>query len=104
MKRDVRVVALGDVGRLPQTVRCALEKTIEMTAGNRTMTVALALSYGGRQDIVAAARRIAPAGAQSRITPGHVDQQLISPGLATSGLPHPHFPIPTIREQPNSNF
>jgi undecaprenyl diphosphate synthase len=104
MKRDIRVVALGDVGRLPQTVRCALEQTIEMTAGNRTMTVALALSYGGRQDIVAAARRIARAVAQGRITPDQVDEQLISRELATSELPDPDLLIRTSGEQRISNF
>jgi undecaprenyl diphosphate synthase len=104
MKRDIRVVALGDAGRLPQTVRCALEKTIEMTAGNRTMTVALALSYGGRQDIVAAAKRIARAVAQGRITPDQVDEQLISRELATSGLPDPDLLIRTSGEQRISNF
>ena len=51
MKRDIRVVALGDLGRLPPPVRRALDSMIAATAGNRAMTVALALSYGGRQDI-----------------------------------------------------
>ena len=59
MKRDIKVVALGDLERLPPPVRRALDSMIAATAGNRSMTVALALSYGGRQDVTAAARRIA---------------------------------------------
>src|SRR5260370_25989423 len=91
--RDGCVVALVEVGRLPMTVRWALETPFEMAAGNRTMTVALALSYGGRQDIVAAARRIARAVAKGRITPDQGDEPLISRELATSGPPDPDFLI-----------
>ena len=64
MKRDIRVVALGDTERLPPRVREALAETVAATRENRAMTVALALSYGGRQDIVNAARSIARAVAQ----------------------------------------
>ena len=46
---------------------------VELTAGNRAMTVALALSYGGRQDIAAAARRIAAAVAAGTIRPDEVE-------------------------------
>ena len=46
MKRDIRVVALGDTERLPHRVREALAETVAATRDNRTMTVALALSYG----------------------------------------------------------
>ena len=66
MKRDIRVVALGDTERLPPRVREALAETVAATRENRTMTVALALSYGGRQDIVNAARSIARKVAQRR--------------------------------------
>src|SRR5260370_31948400 len=104
MKRDVRVVALGDVGRLPQAGRCAVEKTIEMTAGNRAMTVALALSYGGRQDIVTAARRIAQAVAAGRLAPDEIDHALLQPELTTPVIPHPPPPIRPPGGQPISHF
>src|SRR3984893_10365519 len=61
MKRGIRVIALGDLARLPLQVRRALQQTVEMTANNHMMTTALALSYGGRQDVVMATRRIAQA-------------------------------------------
>src|SRR5208337_2130011 len=51
MKRGIRILALGDTERLPAPVRRALSETVELTAGNRAMTVALAVSYGGRQDV-----------------------------------------------------
>ena len=59
MKRGIRVVALGDTERLPVQVRRALADTVELTAHNQAMTVALALSYGGRQDVTRAAAQIA---------------------------------------------
>jgi len=49
MKRGIRVIALGDLARLPAQVRRALQQIVEMTAHNSTMTTALALSYGGRE-------------------------------------------------------
>lgn len=104
MKRDIRVVALGDTARLPVAVRRALEKTVELTAGNRTMTIALALSYGGRQDIVAATRRIAHAVAAGRISPDQVDDSMLQRELATGGMPDPDLLIRTSGELRVSNF
>lgn len=104
MKRDIRVVALGDTARLPVAVRRALEKTVELTAGNRTMTIALALSYGGRQDIVAATRRIAHAVAAGRISPDQIDDSMLQHELATGGMPDPDLLIRTSGELRVSNF
>jgi len=104
MKRDIRVVALGDTARLPVAVRRALEKTVELTAGNRTMTIALALSYGGRQDIVAATRRIAHAVAAGRISPDQIDDSMLQRELATGGMPDPDLLIRTSGELRVSNF
>lgn len=104
MKRDVRVVALGDLTRLPSQVRRALEQTIEMTSGNRSMTAALALSYGGRQDIVAATRKIARAAAAGEIKPEEINEQTLQSGLVTAGMPDPDLLIRTSGEQRISNF
>ena len=68
MKRDIKVVALGDLERLPTPVRRALDSIVTATAGNRSMTVALALSYGGRQDVTIAARRIAEDSCRGTLT------------------------------------
>jgi undecaprenyl diphosphate synthase len=104
MKRDIRVVTLGDISRLPVPVRSALEQTEAMTAGNRAMTVALALSYGGRQDIVTAARRIAQAVAAGRLAPDEIDDALLQRELTTGGIPDPDLLIRTSGEQRISNF
>lgn len=104
MKRDIRVVVLGEPQRLPPEVRRVLDRMIEATANNRSMTVALALSYGGRQDIAAAARKIAEDVAANRITPGQVDELLLASHLTTAGLPDPDLLIRTSGELRISNF
>jgi len=104
MKRDIKVVALGDLERLPPPVRRALDSMIATTAGNRSMTVALALSYGGRQDVTAAARRIAEEVAAGRLTPSEVDEQAVASRLASADLPDPDLLIRTSGELRISNF
>ena len=104
MKRDIRVVALGDVERLPAPVRRALERTVAATAENRGMTVALALSYGGRQEIVKAARRLAAAAAAGRISPDQIDEATVANELTVGGIPDPDLLIRTSGEIRISNF
>jgi undecaprenyl diphosphate synthase len=104
MKRNIRVIAVGEMARLPAQVRRVLSDTIRMTADNRGMTVVLALSYGGRQDVVEAARRIAEAAASGRITPDQVDEVMVRRELLTGGIPDPDLLIRTSGELRLSNF
>jgi len=104
MKRDIRVVALGDIGRLPPRVRHALSETVEATKENRSMTVALALSYGGRQDVTNAVRRIARAVAAGDLKPDEIDESVVERALATGGMPDPDLLIRTSGELRISNF
>jgi undecaprenyl diphosphate synthase len=98
MKRDVRVIVLGDTSRLPLSVRQALARTVEITAGNHSLTTALALSYVG------AARRLAQAVADGRMRPDQVDDAMLANELATSGMPDPDLLIRTSGELRISNF
>src|SRR5687767_13733449 len=59
MRYGLRLVAVGDRSRLPASVKAALEETIELTRNNQRMTVVLALSYSGRDEIVRMAKRLA---------------------------------------------
>jgi undecaprenyl diphosphate synthase len=104
MKRDIRIIAIGEMSRLPAAVRRVLTDTIRLTANNRGMTVVLALSYGGRQDVVEAARRIAEAAASGRITPEQVDELMVQRELMTGGIPDPDLLIRTSGELRLSNF
>src|SRR5712692_4760775 len=104
MKRDIRLVAIGEITRMPSAVQKALRDTIEMTKGNRSMTVALALSYSGREDVVRAARRIAEAVRSGALTPEEVNGRLLSGYLDTGELPDPDLLIRTSGELRLSNF
>jgi undecaprenyl diphosphate synthase len=104
MKRDIRVLAVGDTSRLPAPVRRVLADTVKLTAANQSLTVALALSYGGRQDMVEAARRIAIAAAAGRIRPEQIDEQMVQRELMTGGIPDPDLLIRTSGELRVSNF
>ena len=104
MKRGIRVIALGDLARLPVQVRRALEQIVEMTAHNSSMTTALALSYGGRQDVVTATRQIAQAVADGKLDPAQIDEQTVASALTTGGMPDPDLLIRTSGELRISNF
>ena len=104
MKRDIRLIALGDCTRLPAQVQKALKETVECTAGNRAMTVALAVSYSGRQEIVRAARRIAQEVAAGKLRPEEIDEFTIASRLDTAGMPDPDLLIRTSGELRISNF
>lgn len=104
MKRNIRVIALGDLDRLPPAVRRALDSIVAATASNRAMTVALALSYGGRQDVTAAARRIAEDVAAGRLRPADVDEHAVASRLVSAGMPDPDLLIRTSGELRVSNF
>ena len=103
-KRDIRLIALGDCSRLPSAVHQALKETIEYTAGNRSMTLALALSYSGQQDVVRATRRIATAVAEGRLRVDEIDERMVANQLDTAGLPDPDLLIRTSGELRLSNF
>jgi undecaprenyl diphosphate synthase len=104
MKNEVRVLAIGDVTRLPEPVRRELERVIELTRGNSRLVVGLCVSYGGREDIVAAARRIARAARDGEIDPEAIDQSTFAGALGTAGFPDPDLLIRTSGEMRISNF
>ena len=104
MKRDIRLIALGDCTRLPLQVQKALKETMGCTAGNRSMTVALAVSYSGRQEIVRATRQIAAEVAAGKLRPEEIDEFTVSSRLDTAGLPDPDLLIRTSGELRISNF
>ncbi len=103
MKRDIRVVAVGDLERLPVPVREALSHAVEVTGQNRAMTLAIALSYGGRQDIVRAAQKIGQAVAAGELDPEAIDEQVVASSLYTGELPDPDLWIRTSGEIRISN-
>ena len=104
MKRGIRLVTIGDLSRLPLAVQRALLKVIDLTKNNCEMTVALGLSYGGRQDVVRAMQRLAGEVASGRLRPEQIDESKVSRSLDTWGLPDPDLLIRTSGEMRLSNF
>jgi undecaprenyl diphosphate synthase len=104
MKRGIRLVTIGEMERLPVSVRRPLAQMVQLTANNQAMTVVLALSYGGRQDIAAAVRRIAAAVAAGNLRPADVNEDLLDRALMTAGVPDPDLLIRTSGELRISNF
>ncbi len=104
MKRGIRILALGDTERLPPRLRHVLAETVEATRDNRDMTVALALSYGGRQDVVSAVRKIASAVVAGEISTDQIDSAAVERALTTAAMPDPDLLIRTSGELRISNF
>jgi undecaprenyl diphosphate synthase len=101
---DIRLSAIGDLARLPPFVREPLFALMEESAGNQGMVLTLALSYGGREEIVRAARRVAREAAAGRLDPDDIDEAAFAAGLDTAGLPDPDLLIRTSGEVRVSNF
>ena len=104
MRYGIRLLAVGDRSRLPASVRNALEKVVELTRDNQRMTVVLALSYSGRDDIVRMVKSLAHAARAGKCDPDSVNEQVVCDHLDTAGIPDPDLLIRTSGEMRISNF
>ena len=104
MDNGIRLFAIGDVDKLPPRVTEPLTALMADSAGNRGMTLTLALSYGGRESITRAIRALARDVAAGLLRPEAVDQERIDAYLPTHGLPPLDLLIRTSGEQRVSNF
>jgi len=104
VSRGIRLRTLGDPARLPAPVRALLAAVERATARNRGLVLSLALSYGGRQAIVAAARRLAREAMAGRLPLEALDAGRFEETLGTADLPPLDLVIRTSGEQRLSNF
>jgi undecaprenyl diphosphate synthase len=104
MKNEIRLLAVGDVTRLSSTLQRNLQETIDATRHNRRMTVILAVSYGGREEIVHAARALARRARAGQLDPETIDEDTFGAQLNTAGIPDPDLLIRTSGEMRISNF
>jgi undecaprenyl diphosphate synthase len=104
MDNAIRLIAIGDVDRLPEFVRDPLEALMRDSAQNRAMTLCLALSYGGRESILATARGLAELVARGAIKPEDINEERFSAAMQTGGLPQLDLLVRTSGEQRLSNF
>ncbi len=104
LDNGIRLIAIGEVDRLPDFVREPLDDLMRASEGNRAMTLCLALSYGGRESIVAAARSLCESVARGAIQPHELTEARFSAALQTGGLPQLDLLIRTSGEERLSNF
>jgi undecaprenyl diphosphate synthase len=103
-QQNIRINVLGEMESLPADVRTALNDIIALTRNNAAMTVNLALSYGGRAEIVKMVREIALEVQAGRLAPGAIDAGLVARHLYTGTMPDPDLLIRTSGEMRISNF
>jgi undecaprenyl diphosphate synthase len=104
VRSGIRLCAIGDLGRLPATVRAPLALLERASATNRGMLLCLALSYDGRGALVDAARKLATEAAAGRLDPRAITEATFARALSTSRLPPLDLIVRTSGEQRLSNF
>jgi len=102
--RGASVRVIGDRERLPADIVGLIANAEALTAANTGLRLTVALSYGGRAEIAAAARAIAAAAKAGTLEPEAVDEVCFARHLLTAGMPDPDLVIRTSGEQRISNF
>jgi undecaprenyl diphosphate synthase len=103
-KKNVRLKTIGRIKLLPESCQKELTKVIDETSSNTKLTVILALSYGSREEITDATRRIAEKAIRGELDTKHIQKDTIAEHLDTSEFPDPDFLIRTSGELRLSNF
>lgn len=101
---NVKMLTIGNIEKLPGYAKRELDHAKERLAKNDGQKLILALNYGGRDEIVTAARRIATQVAAKELKPDKITQQTIEENLYTAGIPEPDLMIRTSGEFRISNF
>lgn len=102
--RDTKVKYIGDLSRFPNALAERLRGSERKTAQNRSLTLTIALNYGGQADLVRAAQKIGQAVRSGELDPKNIDEDVLENHLSTNGTPHPDFCIRTGGDQRLSNF
>jgi undecaprenyl diphosphate synthase len=103
-ENNVRLVTMGDLGKLPRNAHQELRDAVTKTRHNTGLTLNLALSYSGRWDLVRAMRKIATEVRKGKVSPEDIDENMIRSHLSTVDIPDPDLLIRTSGEMRISNF
>jgi undecaprenyl diphosphate synthase len=104
MDNEIRLTAIGDLDRLPGRSRSALQGLMEESKSNDKMTLCLALSYGGREEILTAVRRVAASAAAGELVPDDLSADRFERELWSSAIGPVDLMIRTSGELRISNF
>jgi undecaprenyl diphosphate synthase len=103
-RRGVRVRFIGEREELDARLRASMASSEQVTAANSRLSLQIALSYGGRSDILGAVRRLAQRVERHQISASQIDEATFSAALALGAIPDPDLFIRTGGEQRISNF
>ena len=103
-KNDIRLNAIGRIDTLPKKAHAELMEVMEATKNNKRLTLTLALSYGSREELYQAVKRIATKVKNNIISPDDIDDPVINSHLYTQNLPDVDLLIRTSGEHRISNF
>ena len=104
MSKNIRLQAIGRLHDLPDSCQRELHRAIEATAGNTSMTLILALSYGGREEIIDGVRSLIDSVEKGHLDKAMIDNEVFSKHLYTRYYPDPDLLIRTSGELRLSNF
>ena len=103
-ERDARLHFIGDQSRFPRDVRCMMQDAVNRTANNTTLSLIIALGFGGRWELVQAAKRLAAAHANGQVDLESLDEDGFEQYLSMPEIPSPDLCIRTGGDQRLSNF
>ncbi|MCL2000970.1 MAG: isoprenyl transferase [Planctomycetes bacterium] len=104
LKNDVRLMTIGEPSALPEHLRLRLVNAMTATASCQSLVLTLAINYGGRDEIVRAARRACRNLAENGLPVESLDENQFAAALDTAGMPDPDLIIRTAGEMRLSNF
>ena len=103
-ENNIRLNTIGQLHRIPKSVRSVLQQNMDMTASNTGMTLNLALSYGGRTEIVEMVKQISARVKKGQLDPSTITPEIVSDHLYTRGMCDPDLLIRTGGDMRISNF
>jgi undecaprenyl diphosphate synthase len=104
MEQNIRFTTIGRRDGLPPDVLTELDENIRLSHGNTGLVLCLAINYGGRTEIVDAARALAERVQRGELDPAAIDEEVFSGALYTAGMTDPDLLIRTAGEMRVSNY
>ena len=104
MGQNIRFTVIGRRAGLPDNVLAEIDENVRISAPNTGMTLALAINYGARTEMVDAVRELARRAKSGTLDPDDIDEATVEGALNTAGMPDPDLLIRTAGEMRVSNF
>ena len=101
---SIKIKFIGDLSPFPKSLKSIINSSEAITKNNKNFTLNICVNYGGRQEIVKAAKEIAIKSSSGKINPSDIDEQLFNSELLTHGIKDPELLIRTSGEKRISNF